>query len=199
MIKKIYYKQVNIDLCVNVLFPFFIMILSSIIIIVSLVNKTNNLKVNRPSNQKSNRNVNVNFKLVKNDAEISTCDTSTRKSKKSSVKKSSLPTKGKSKNKAKNVSAMLATNNILFITLTLPIVLFLSSTPAISSVCNYEKSKLLLIKVLCIILMNSNCFINVFIYFFMSSQFRNELKNMLKFSFDTRNIIESTNQGSSYI
>lgn len=81
--------------------------------------------------------------------------------------------------KAKSVSAMLAINNLIFITLTLPIVVFLSTAPPISEVCDYQKSKLLLIKVICIILMNSNCIVSIFIYHFMSSQFKIELKRIL--------------------
>ena len=42
------------------------------------------------------------------------------------------------------------------------------------------KAKLRLIKVICIILMNSNCSINIFIYSFMSSEFRYQLIMLAK-------------------
>jgi hypothetical protein len=100
--------------------------------------------------------------------------TAAKKKKMSTASQSNVSTK------AKNVSAMLATNNFLFISLTLPIVVFLSIQPSIDQTCDYVKAKLLLIKVLCIILMNSNCTINIFIYIFMSSQFKFELMALLR-------------------
>lgn len=201
----------NIDLCVNVLIPFLIMIVSSIIIMISLIKTTNNLtRVNNQTPQRtserrkeSKKHSQVNFKLIKSDpTEVSVFESTTEKmniAKVADKRRTVSTTSSTSKNKAKNVSAMLATNNLLFITLTLPIVVFLSTTPPISAVCNYEKAKLLLIKVVCIILMNSNCFINIFIYFFMSSQFKAELRAMINSVLGVRVQKESTVQGSSYI
>ena len=101
---------------------------------------------------------------------------------KNSTRRLSLQRKKKpnSASKAKNVSYMLAANNMVFICLTLPIVVFQSlgydgawfRNP---DICDLNKAKIRLVKVLCIVLMNANCSINIFIYSFMSSEFRRTL------------------------
>jgi len=82
--------------------------------------------------------------------------------------------------KAKNVSSMLAANNIVFICFTLPIVVFQSlgydgSWFRDPTICDLKKAQIRLIKVVCIILMNTNCSINIFIYSIMSSEFKRTL------------------------
>jgi hypothetical protein len=82
--------------------------------------------------------------------------------------------------KAKNVSSMLAANNIVFICFTLPIVVFQSlgydgSWFRDPTICDLKKAQIRLIKVICIILMNTNCSINIFIYSVMSSEFKRTL------------------------
>lgn len=151
------------------------MIVASVIIITSLIKSGRNLSAIRKdlkpikTDLDVERNNQVNFKLI---------ETSSGLSKQRSVQRKRNTSFNVSA-KAKNVSAMLVTNNLIFITLTLPIVVFLSVTPPISTVCDYEKARLLFVKVICIILMNSNCTINIFIYNFMSSQFRMELQFIL--------------------
>ena len=184
-----YEVWVNIDLLVNVLIPFAIMIISSLIIIVSLLKSTNNLGTNSLNKRQAKKVliISQHDKADTNDTNTSDCtlQTSDQLMKKTKAKNRSLVLKARISSqlsvssKAKNVSAMLATNNFLFFSLTLPIVVFLSTVPAFSEIeCDYEKAKVRLIKTVCIILMNSNCTINIFIYIFMSSQFKHELVSL---------------------
>ena len=84
--------------------------------------------------------------------------------------------------KARSVSYMLATNNIVFISLTLPIVVYLSlAKPVKLLICDYDKAVTRLVKVICIILMNSNCTVNIFIYSFMASEFRHQLFELINY------------------
>ncbi len=187
--QNFYEIWVNIDLFVNVLIPFTVMIGSSLIIIISLVKSTKNLTAVRKNSKKEaktrqeeeqqkqqadSKTGQVNFNIETN-AIVNTNQVPLlpKKNQRKRVSSSNISAK------AKNVSAMLVTNNLIFITLTLPIVVFLSFTPPISEVCNLQKAQLLLFKVFFIILMNSNCTVNIFIYYFMSSQFKLELKFIL--------------------
>ena len=200
---------VYIDLSVNVLIPFFIMIISSIIIIVGVFNSTKNMTA-RGNTQKdmkksmiqtnNNRKESINndaaaVRFKKTTEPLLTVNTTTNNKNTnnndtSALKQASLNRLTSSKNqstgagassKAKNVSTMLATNNIVFISLALPIVVFLSITPSFRepTLCNHMRAKLRLIKIICIILMNTNYCINLFIYTFMASQFRIQLFSLL--------------------
>lgn len=84
--------------------------------------------------------------------------------------------------KARNVSAMLTINNFIFISLTLPIVvcLFRISEKGYENFDLRGKAKANLIKVICIILMNTNCTVNIFVYSLMASEFRRHLLVLLK-------------------
>lgn len=90
--------------------------------------------------------------------------------------------KKSNKTKAKSVSKMLVFNNLVFIFLTLPIVVFLSMSPNLLSdeVCMRKKVQLRFFKVMFIILMNINYVINIFIYSSMSSEFRRQLNALQK-------------------
>jgi len=174
------------------------MILCSIIIVIGIVKSTKNLP-NQSTYKKTIRQVEKN--TVKYNENPTACsdakdrpgsqvkflpsenqkDTTEKSSRFKS--KRSFRTKGKgggSGSKAKNVSSMLAANNIVFICLTLPIVVFQSlgydgfwfRNPGI---CDLKKAQIRLIKVICIILMNTNCSINIFIYSIMSSEFKRTL------------------------
>lgn len=98
------------------------------------------------------------------------------------MKRKSSSFSGTVSNKAKSVSYMLATNNFVFISLTLPIVVFLSFTPEFSSktLCPLSKAWLRLVKVICIMLMNANCAVNIFIYSLMSTDFRCQLITLVR-------------------
>ena len=77
---------------------------------------------------------------------------------------------------------MLTINNFVFISLTLPIVvcLFRISEVGFKNFDLRGKAKVNLIKVVCIILMNTNCTVNIFIYSLMASEFRRQLWLTLK-------------------
>jgi hypothetical protein len=193
---------VYIDLSVNVLIPFFIMIISSIIIIVGVFNSTKNMTARGNTQKeikksvKQNNNNNNRKNSTTNETNTVRFKTTTeplielsKNNDKSALKQSSL-NRTSNKNhssgagassKAKNVSTMLATNNIVFISLALPIVVFLSITPSFRepTLCNHVRAKLRLIKIICIILMNTNYCINLFIYTFMASQFRIQLFSLI--------------------
>ena len=146
---------------------------------ISLINSTKNLATNKKAKDNKKRSTEtknsiVNFSITENED----IKNSEKLLKSRAIQKKRISTQSVS-SKAKSVSAMLAINNLIFISLTLPIVVFLSKAPPINEVCDHEKSKLLLIKVICIILMNSNCTVSIFIYYFMSSQFKVELKRIL--------------------
>jgi hypothetical protein len=159
-----YYTNVwvHFDLSLNVLVPFAIMILSSFIIITRVRKNEKNLE-----NQRKRSILQTSNFLVKS-SNNGHCSTS-----EGSRKKSVAP----NNSKARNISTMLVTNNFLFISLTLPIVVFLSIAPAITDEdeCANRRAKLRLGKIICILLMNINCVINIFLYSIMASQFRREL------------------------
>ena len=156
------------------------MIACSVIIVIGILNSTKNLasknsKMSKKSTIKSNtlessrQQSTVRFK--QNDQAVSTTEPLNKNTMIRKLKK-----QPSSSSKARNVSSMLAANNMVFITLTLPIVLFLSFAPAFNEdICDYTKAKLRLVKVVCIILMNMNCSINIFIYSVMASEFRRQL------------------------
>lgn len=164
---------VHIDLSINVLIPFGIMILSSLIIILRVRKTAQNLENQRKKSVLNQNNLMVTSSNAGNSSKAH-----------ASRKKSVAPGNAK----ARNISTMLVTNNILFISFTLPIVVFLSIAPAINdeSLCANKRAKLRLGKIICILLMNTNCIINIFIYSIMSSQFRIELiaffSNLLNFN-----------------
>ncbi|CAF0719943.1 unnamed protein product [Brachionus calyciflorus] len=183
--RKFYEIWVYLDLSMNVLIPFGIMIISSVIIVYGIFKSTKNLantlsqETARPIEDRrcsypqirpksTNSNNSQSDPLVKN-----------RKSY-NFIKRASTAFNTSFSSKARSVSYMLATNNIVFISLTLPIVVFLSvATPLDKIICDYEKYKMRLIKVMCIILMNSNCTVNIFIYSFMASEFRHQLFELI--------------------
>lgn len=97
--------------------------------------------------------------------------------------------------KARNVSAMLTINNVVFISLTLPIVVCLFQIGGdFKNFKIYKQAKYNLVKVICIILMNTNCSVNIFIYSLMASEFRRQLYFVLKslFSFKAINTPNSS-------
>ena len=66
----------------------------------------------------------------------------------------------------RNISVMLITINLAFISLTAPIVVFLSIHEYVKTKVNfYRNAILILIKILCIILMNVNHSFNIVVYF----------------------------------
>jgi hypothetical protein len=90
---------------------------------------------------------------------------------------------------------MLAANNFVFISLTLPVVLFLSIAPPLTQpdLCDYTKAMLRLVKVICIILMNLNYSINIFIYSLMSSEFRRQLVGLFTRVLSSTGLLNSSN------
>lgn len=81
----------------------------------------------------------------------------------------------------RNISVMLITVNLVFISLTAPIVIFLSVAEYFSSITNlYHKTIIVFIKILCIILMNLNHSINIVIYSVTAKEFRSEMANFLQ-------------------
>nr|QVK45801.1 G protein-coupled receptor [Proales similis] len=163
----IYNLWVYIDLSMNVLIPFAIMLLSSAVIIYKLVQTTKNVR-------KRSRASNGQRQSVLTNADSSNTSHLLVAKSRADRKKSSVPNVSL---KARNVSAMLVANNLVFISLTLPVVLFLLIAPPINQrgLCDYERARLRLLKVVCIILMNSNCTVNIFIYSLMASEFRKQL------------------------
>ena len=136
---------VHIDLCVNVLIPFSIMIVSSLIIVCKVFRSTKNVSntkrkslVNLNNNNRSNSLItsvimvgtsNTNHQLIETGAtrerQASTCiylNQPLSKRRRS---------RANSKSKAVSVSKMLALNNMMFICLSLPIVVFLATAPSI--------------------------------------------------------------------
>jgi hypothetical protein len=99
--------------------------------------------------------------------------------------------------KARNVSVMLTVNNAVFILLTLPIVVCLfeiSSLGGFQAFTFLKKAKVNLVKVICIILMNTNCTINIFVYSIMASEFRRHLFNILRRIFCSKIITLNSSQ-----
>ena len=65
----------------------------------------------------------------------------------------------------RNISVMLITINLVFISLTAPIVIFLSVNEYFKETNNrYRQTILVLIKIICIILMNLNHAVNIIVY-----------------------------------
>ncbi|CAF0901357.1 unnamed protein product [Didymodactylos carnosus] len=80
----------------------------------------------------------------------------------------------------RNISVMLVTVNLVFISLTAPIVIYLSAYDQLKNEKNYYRSVILrLIKIFCIILMNLNHSINIVIYSVTAKEFRTEMTNFL--------------------
>ncbi len=80
----------------------------------------------------------------------------------------------------RNISVMLITVNLVFISLTAPIVIFLSLYEYLKDPNNdYLQVILILIKVFCIILMNLNHSVNIIIYSVTAKEFRTEMTNFL--------------------
>lgn len=204
--QSFYSFWVHIDLSVNVLIPFGIMIASSFIIVIGILRSTKNLNKNKPAGQSSVRSnlersnsVAQSFRL-KSFSDRSEQSIKSRKSI-SFLKRASVSFSSNVSSKAKSVSYMLATNNIVFISLTLPIVLFLTLAPSFSmtDMCDFDKAKLRFVKVICIILMNCNCSINIFIYSFMASEFRIQLILLFRralFCFSSHSRFQLTNFSS---
>ena len=183
-----------IDLSLNVLIPFAIMIICSVIIVIGIINSTKNISIRNMNKKKKNiinNNNNNNTLLVpKNNSSASSVRFRTSKESNSDgqtqismVKRMSATFYLAVSSKARNVSAMLTINNVIFITLTLPIVVCLfeiSSMGGFISFAPYKRAKVNLVKVICIILMNTNCTINIFVYSLMASEFRRHLYNILR-------------------
>ena len=78
----------------------------------------------------------------------------------------------------RNISVMLITVNLVFISLTAPIVIFLSLSEYLRDESNqYRQAVLVLIKICCIILMNLNHSVNIIIYSVTAKEFRSEMVN----------------------
>jgi hypothetical protein len=81
----------------------------------------------------------------------------------------------------RNISVMLITVNLVFISLTAPIVIFLSIYEYVKDETNYYRQTILILtKVFCIILMNLNHSVNIIIYSVTAKEFRTEMTNFLK-------------------
>ena len=80
----------------------------------------------------------------------------------------------------RNISVMLITVNLVFISLTAPIVIFLSISEHFKDDNNsHRQTVLILIKIICIILMNLNHSVNIVIYSVTAKEFRSEMVNFL--------------------
>lgn len=78
----------------------------------------------------------------------------------------------------RNISVMLITVNLVFISLTAPIVIFLSLYEFVHQKGNiYRQTILILIKIFCIILMHLNHSVNIIIYSITAKEFRTEMVN----------------------
>jgi len=81
----------------------------------------------------------------------------------------------------RNISVMLITVNLVFISLTAPIVIFLSIYEYVREKDNHRRQTILiLIKIFCIILMNLNHSVNIIIYSVTAKEFRTEMTNFLQ-------------------
>lgn len=81
----------------------------------------------------------------------------------------------------RNISVMLVTVNLVFISLTAPIVIFLSISEHVKDEANvYRQTVFILIKIFCIILMNLNHSVNIVIYSVTAKEFRSEMANFLQ-------------------
>ncbi len=80
----------------------------------------------------------------------------------------------------RNISVMLVTVNLVFISLTAPIVIFLSLAEYVKDEkISYRQTIIVLIKSFCIILMNLNHSVNIVIYSVTAKEFRSEMVNFL--------------------
>lgn len=80
----------------------------------------------------------------------------------------------------RNISVMLITINLVFIILTAPIVIYLSVSEYFKDERNtYRNTIFVLIKILCIILMNLNHAVNIIVYSITAKEFRSEMVNFL--------------------
>lgn len=78
----------------------------------------------------------------------------------------------------RNISVMLITVNLVFISLTAPIVIYLSMYEFVKDETNYYRQTILvLIKIFCIILMHLNHSVNIIIYSVTAKEFRTEMTN----------------------
>lgn len=81
----------------------------------------------------------------------------------------------------RNISVMLITINLVFISLTAPIVIFLSVSEYFKEMNNrYRQTILVLIKIFCIILMNLNHAVNIIVYSITAKEFRSEMVNFFR-------------------
>ncbi len=190
-----YALWVNIDLFVNVLIPFSIMIVSSVIIICKVARSARNITNTKRKSLMPTTSTDVAARSMSvvtysQVSELVTDWPSTsvaggnRSTRVSNLlggnahKQRAQRRKSSNKSKARSVSKMLALNNLMFISLSLPIVVFLSLAPGIlnnDSLCLREKVQLRFIKVICIVLMNMNYLVNIFVYSAMSTEFRLQL------------------------
>ena len=177
-LQHFYAFWVYIDLSVNVLIPFAIMIICSVIIVFGLVNMSKSMATS------SHAPPPPAAAATEAKRPSTSGDKTAMLNKPAGGSAPRRPTTAKSgsSSKARNVSSMLATNNLVFITLSLPIVVFLSVAPPFDDtpenkepICNLTKARLRLVKIIFIILMNTNYSINLIIYSLMSSQFRLQL------------------------
>ena len=80
----------------------------------------------------------------------------------------------------RNISVMLITVNLVFISLTAPIVIFLSTSEYFRDPTNLHRQTIIVfIKTLCIVLMNLNHSVNIVIYSVTAKEFRSEMSNFL--------------------
>ena len=80
----------------------------------------------------------------------------------------------------RNISVMLITINLVFISLTAPIVIFLSVNEYFKENNNrFRQTILVLIKIICIVLMNLNHAVNIIVYSITAKEFRSEMVNFL--------------------
>lgn len=79
----------------------------------------------------------------------------------------------------RNISVMLITVNLVFISLTAPIVIFLSVVQPGDDDDKQREALVVLIKIFCIILMNLNHSVNIVIYSVTAKEFRSEMTNFL--------------------
>lgn len=200
-----------IDLSLNVLVPFTIMIICSVVIMNGIITTTRNLRANTNNNnaskhhssfasretdqmdQRSNNrllsmprvSISVRHLSIVSNKQQQQASPSSKFFQMNKSRKASTVSSATS-SKTRNVSCLLATNNFVFISLTLPIVLFLafaefeSKIEQLDKYCGYYLAKLRLMKTICIILMNGNSAINIFVYSLTASEFRRQLYGLVK-------------------
>lgn len=91
-------------------------------------------------------------------------------------------TSARGSRRRRNISVMLITVNLVFISLTAPIVIFLIIQPATASqdITPRQQTVSILIKIFCIILMNLNHSVNIIVYSVTGKEFRTETANFLQ-------------------